>query len=327
MRPARYLYWLKLLKNKFLFFPSLSWQQRLAQWLICILFLLPGSIVLPARASSDPLTEINLIQPAPAPKLTADPEDFSQLLSNLTAEGWIVRDINSGTVLTEYHSDYLMYPASTTKLMTALVALQTFDPNQVLTVNGNEKTVGHVVGLVPGEQLTAQSLLAATLISSGNDAAFVLANNHPQGYYAFVDDMNRLAEKLHLTETRFSNPSGLDAVELATTPWELSLIAAEILKHPLLKELIGTKQMTITDVTGEISHQLYNTNQLLDNYPDVRGGKTGTTDRAGQVLVTWWEPDHHPVVIVVMGSTDRYQDTKLIIDWLQQHVSWWQIKR
>ncbi len=265
--------------------------------------------------------------------LTASPgASFTQteLIAQLSAQSLLVLDLPSQVKLLAKQPQTRVYPASTTKLMTALVALQIYQPEQVLTVTPNGLTQGHVVGFKLNEQLTVEDLLAAILINSGNDAAYILANHHPQGLPGFVQQMNQTAQRLGMTQTVFTNPAGFDHPLQQTTAHDLSLLAQELLTHPALKQLVAQKKFQITDLTGKTIHELFNTNSLLGQYPGVVGLKTGTTERAGQVLITLLEQpvagQTKTVLIVLLNSADRYRDTKLVIEWLNHNYQWfdWQ---
>jgi serine-type D-Ala-D-Ala carboxypeptidase (penicillin-binding protein 5/6) len=247
------------------------------------------------------------------------PQDFVQ---TLTAESVMVIDVPSSSILLSKNTDRQTYPASTTKLMTALVARDLYQLDEHVEIKAEAFTQGTTVGFEIGEHVAVIDLLKGLLISSGNDAAFALANHHPQGYEGFVKGMNSLAKELHLNQAHFNNPSGLDEITHQITPRDLALIAKEVMKDPVLKDIVGTKMSQITDNSGEIKHQLSTTNDLLGVVPGVVGVKTGTTPLAGEVLVTDWQHEGREVIIVVMNSRDRYADTKAIINWLPKNYEW-----
>lgn len=295
----------------------------LYQWLsvvcICLMLLVYGSInqeVLHASLAPPP-QPVAQIEVAPIPILQTE-----YVLPEISATAAIGIDQRSGAVLYEKNGYRIYAPASTTKLMTALVARDIFQPNQILTVPNVSAVGGTKIGLKMGEQLTIKSLLEGALIPSGNDAAYTIAANHPQGEAAFIELMNKKAQSLHLINTYFENATGFDSETHRTSAYDLALLAREVMKDPVLRSVVSTKQTTVLDLTGSMQHPVQNTNQLLLKDATVVGVKTGTTEEAGQVLITQFERDGHQVVVVVLGSMDRYADTSTISDWIWQSYSW-----
>lgn len=243
-------------------------------------------------------------------------------VATLSATALYVVDRETGVVLFEKATDELRYPASTTKLMTALVARDVYDLDTVLTVREEAFSAGTAVGFLVGEQLTVRDLLAGLLIYSGNDTAFVLANNAPGGYGAFVEQMNKKAQELGLQQTRFTNPSGLDNPQQQTTAADLARLSEAVLNDPVLAQIVATKELTITDQTGVWKHPLFNRNLLLHTVPGVFGVKTGTTEGAGENLVTGIKRDNHEYFVVMLGSQGRYAETQQLIQWLTEQYRW-----
>jgi len=248
----------------------------------------------------------------------SDTDTFQEV----TAKSYIIIDLESAAILKSRNKNQPMYPASTVKLMTALVAKEQYQLEDQLSVNSGLSAAGNKVGFIWGGTVTVKDLLASILINSGNDAALILANNYPQGYQAFIDQMNLRAKELSLLQTNFTNPTGIDDYRQLSSSWDLSLLAREVLKDPFLSQLPAFQKMNIVDQTLLVEYQLINTNQLLNDHEEVKGLKTGTTLLAQQVLISLWEENDHPILIVVMGSADRYQDTIALIDWVRSSVSW-----
>lgn len=310
------------------------WQTKATVFLVVAMLLASPLFLVPVESSA-PVAELTLLQPAPVPILLAPLATISgqlnqtpdQLLNTLTASSVYVSDEASGTILLSKNPDNRLYPASTTKIMTALVAREAYYLNQVMTVREEAFTQGNTMELLPNEQISVNQLLQGLLIASGNDAAFVLANNYPGGYQEFVAAMNRKATQLGLSQSYFTNPSGLDAPQHRMTAHDLAILAREVFKDEYLAEIMGTPTLTVTNTTGQLTHPLSHTHELLYTDPTVVGGKTGTTDAAGQVLVTKFRrPDvtdqEREVIVAVMGSLDRYGDTNKIIDWVMAHYQW-----
>lgn len=306
----------------------LLWQNILAMMLLLLGGILWwGARYVQTQPKPGPLPEafVQLISdPAPVPLLVdEDLESLKEVfVATLSAESIWVSDEISAQILLTKNPDQPRALASTTKLMTALVARKLYSLDEVVTVGQEAFTSGNVMGLEFGEQMRVGELLYGLLIPSGNDAAFVLANHHSEGYLGFVADMNSLASELRLSQSHFENPSGLDQSGHLATAHDLAILAREVFKDPLLRQIMGTAEATITDVSGQVVHPLQATHQLLRTNPQVIGGKTGTTYEAGETLITLVEIQGHVVQIVVMKSQDRYADTSMIIEWIGQHYTW-----
>jgi serine-type D-Ala-D-Ala carboxypeptidase (penicillin-binding protein 5/6) len=259
------------------------------------------------------------LQPAPVP--IVQPETTAEL-DSLSALGVVVIDVPSAAVLYARHPDAPRAPASTTKLMTALVARELYQLEDVVTASLSGTVEGNVMGVEPNEPWSVKNLLYAMLISSANDAAEVLAQAAPGGRAAFIDRLTQKTAELHLTGTVLTNPAGLDTEYHQMTPRDLGVVAREIMKDDVLRQIVATPNYIISNDSNTRNVPLTTTNQLLGVTPGVVGIKTGTTDLAGQTLVTLVERDGRQVVIVVMGSSDRYADTLTIIDWVFSRVEW-----
>lgn len=241
----------------------------------------------------------------------------------ISAEAAYISDLESGTVLYKKNEHSQRSPASTTKLLTALVALETFDVTDVLTVESEATTAGQIIGFYRGEQLFVKDLIMAMLISSGNDAAYVLANNYPQGYDAFVARMNEKAKEIGMLNSHFQNPAGFDHDTHYSTAYDLSVLAREAIKSQLIRETVAIASVTIYNTSGTIPHYLRTTNQLLLENPLVVGIKTGTTEKAGQVLISQYQTnDSSDILVVMMGSEDRFADTSQLADWVFNRYQW-----
>lgn len=238
----------------------------------------------------------------------------------LSATSVYALDLSSMTVLYEKNSQEVLYPASTSKMMTALVALDVFDLDQELIVKKEATVSGNKLNFKEGQLVKTNDLLAAMLIYSANDSAYILADNNQLGFADFIDKMNHKAVKLGLNKTHFVNPAGLDEPGQQSTARDLTLIAAQLLKNEVLKELVATKYKRIEG--KDWAFDLYNSNQLLGQIQGVKGVKTGTTDLAGEVLVTLVERDGHQILLSLMNSQDRYNDTSKLIAWILNNYEW-----
>jgi len=241
-----------------------------------------------------------------------------------SAQGVMAVDLNSGISLYEKNTDNPLLPASTTKIITALVALDHYPLNQVLTV-GKIKVEGQKMGLYKGEQMEVEDLLYGLLVYSANDAAEVLAENFPGGREAFILAMNNKATELSMNYSRFENPVGLDGNFQVTTAKDLIRVSEVAMRNPVFTKIVGTKQIIVTDVTGKNKYNLRNINQLLGVVSGVLGVKTGWTENARENLVTYMERDGHKIMIVVLGSQDRFGETKELISWIFDNYKWQEV--
>ena len=239
----------------------------------------------------------------------------------ITARGVIIFDLPSAVTLFEKNSHTRFLPASTVKMMTALVALDYFTLDQILEVSQVSQE-GQDIKLIDGERMTFENLLYAVLVASANDAAETLAANYPGGTQAFVAQMNKKAQQLSLKDTYFTNPIGLDDIHQYTSPFDLALLARSALLNPVFSQVVATRQKTIFDTTQEKAYELSNINQLLGAVPGVKGVKTGWTQEAGECLVTYIERENRKLVIVVLGSLDRFGETEKLINWAFENFEW-----
>lgn len=237
----------------------------------------------------------------------------------ITAQAAGILDVDSGVFLFTKNPFFHFSMASTTKMMTALVALDYYKSNDVLTVQRNY-VEGTVLNLYKGEQFYFSDLMYAMLLNSANDVAYTLADNYPGGIDAFVRAMNTKAVQLHLLNTKYIDPAGLEDDGDFTTVTDLARLGSLVLQNNTIRTVVNTKYKYITTVDGQNQYQLQNLNQLL-GLDGVIGIKTGTTEGAGQVLVTAKQNDQHTYVIVVMESQDRYADTWTLLHVLDTNVT------
>lgn len=237
-----------------------------------------------------------------------------------SALSYLVIDASSFTPVLWKQEHTPRLPASTVKMATALVAYQNYPLEKQLTV---KTTIDEEVlmGLVPGDKVTALNLLYGTLVSSANDAAYTLAENDPLGVDAFVSKMNTLAKSLNMKDTHFTNPIGFDNAKQISTAFDLALLAQRFSNVPLLMNIVSTRQITPSNTTYTRWYPLTNINQLVGTVPGVGGIKTGYTDDAGENLVTYYRAQGtHPFIIVVLGSEDRFGDTQLLLQYLNENL-------
>lgn len=243
----------------------------------------------------------------------------------VTAQSVVVQDVASKTVMYEKNPDTELLPASTTKVMTALVALDHYQLDDVVTIHNEDRAVGSTMELVQGEMITVENLIYGLLVESGNDAALALADNYPGGYDAFIAEMNAKAKTLHLDSTIYKNVSGIESYGHVTTARDLAVLAAEAVQNPVIERVMQTKDIVVTDIHGTITHPLVSTNQLLGVVAGMKGLKTGWTERAGECLISYVEREGRSVIVVVLNSADRFGESAALIDWVYGHHAWEQI--
>ncbi len=237
----------------------------------------------------------------------------------ITAEAAIIIDRDSKTVLFEKNAHLRFSMASTTKIMTALVALDHFKPDDILTTVTSH-VEGVNVGVEIGDRLYFKDALFAMLLPSGNDIAYLIAQNYPGGEDAFIQAMNKKAKSLHFKNTHYADPAGLNDDGNYTTASELAQLAAVASENPTLADVTATKSKIIQTVDGTRVFTLTNLNQLLGQY-GVIGMKTGHTEGAGDVLITSAIDSGHTYIIVVMRSQNRFADTEMLLSSLISSVT------
>ena len=239
---------------------------------------------------------------------------------NISALAAVVVDDDSKTTLFSKNPTLLLSMASTTKIMTALVALSYYKMTDILTIHTNN-VEGAKIGFFNGQKIKFEDLLYSMLLPSANDAALAIAQNYPGGESAFVEKMNEFAKVFNLNSTRFGDTAGLLDDKGYTTPLDLARLASVALKNNVFARIVDTKHKDISDVDGKNSYSLYNLNKLL-GIDGVDGVKTGYTDDAGQVLVTSKKEKGHTIIAVVMGSSDRFSDTKELLKLISGNINY-----
>lgn len=225
-----------------------------------------------------------------------------------SAGAMILLHAESGAVLAEKNAEAPMLIASTTKLMTALTALDLAAPEHTVTIKSEWTAVeGSSMYLRAGESYTIHELLEGLLLASGNDAALAIAGS--LGGSAFIDHMNRKAQELGLTASHFANPHGLDSEGHRASAHDLGMLMAAALKNAVLADILSMRSTVIHGVT------YMNHNKLLWNCRGVNGGKTGYTRAAGRCLVTGCERDGLQLICVTLNDPDDWKDHSALYDW------------
>lgn len=253
------------------------------------------------------------------------PEKTSEIVfPAVSAKSYIVVDVASNTVLSSKNADLALPPASTAKLATALASLKLYKLDEEITVPQFCTQVdGTKAGLSQGERFLVGDLLKALLVYSAGDAGCTLSVSK-SSYAGFIALMNNVAKEVNLRSTKFTNPIGLDDVdgENMSSAEDLARLGAVAVRDDFIKEVVRLKEFELRDIDGKYSRKLVNTNKLLADVPETVGIKTGTTAGAGEVLIYEYIKDQIDLIIVMMSSTDRFADTKAVLDWTLHSFTW-----
>jgi serine-type D-Ala-D-Ala carboxypeptidase (penicillin-binding protein 5/6) len=233
----------------------------------------------------------------------------------LAAQSAAVVDSYSGEFLYTKNPDAKEYPASSTKILTALIVIEAGNLDQVVTVAPEDtKVEPSSLDLKPGQQFTRRQLLFGMLLKSANDVAMCLARDNAGSVPAFAEKMDLRAAELGATSSHFVNPHGLHDPNHYTTAHDLVLIARAAMQQPLFREIVSTIYYTWRTPNGQVE-QLRNHNRLLRHFAGCNGLKTGYTRAAQQVLVSSALRGGHEVIAVVL-HTDKpgiWVDSKTLL--------------
>lgn len=238
----------------------------------------------------------------------------------ITARAAVLMDVATGQVYFAKNHHVRAEPASLTKIMTAVIAVENGDLRDVVTVGGRAAAVaeGSVIDLKKGEQITLEELLKAALICSANDATVAIAEHVGGSHDRFVALMNKKAAALGLFGTRFVNTNGFHDANHYTTARDLAVLTRYALGHPEINALVQTKEAVVRWVApADREAKLSNTNRLLTggSYAGVDGVKTGTTGMAGNCLIATATRDGRRLIAVALHSDDRYRDCVQMFDY------------
>ncbi len=238
---------------------------------------------------------------------------FAEVIKSRAA---LTIDASTGEILFSKNSNRRLPPASTTKLMTAILAVESENPSKIVTISKKaSRTAPTRVGFRAGDQVTIEALLYAALLESANDAAVALAEAVAGSEHDFVGLMNEKALSIGAGDTKFVNATGLPGRDQYTTALDLSKIMNYALGYPKLREIIGTPVARITTERGKAFY-LRSTDKLLWSDEKVIGGKTGYTHKAGHCFVGAVQGATKMILVAILGSPSRqnlWRDTEKLI--------------
>jgi len=287
-------------------------------------------------------TLVFLLIPYPTAAADPAPARFEPLPPPpVSAEAVFVYDVDAGVPLFARAADAPRAPASLTKIVTALVVVEHASLDETVTIQPEDIVDENQsrAQLVAGDTLSVRDLLVGLLVPSGNDAALALARHVGSGLGdegdpvgRFVAEMNRLIAERGFENSRFSNPSGLDADDHYASARDLALLTAEAIENPVLAEILGTPSATLASATKPDGYQVNTTHDLVAE-GSVLGGKTGTTEKAGGCLITVSQVGANRIVTVLLGSdlaydeqgiaiSPRYTETRELLAGLPERYEW-----
>ncbi len=237
-------------------------------------------------------------------------------LPSVSAKCAILIDASNGNIIFSKNADNTMPMASTTKIMTAVVAIENCDISKVVSVSKAAVGVeGSSVYLYADEKLTMESLLYAMMLESANDAAAAIAIEIAGSIDDFAALMNLKAEEIGLSNTHFTNPHGLDNEQHYTTAYDLAMLTKYALQNPIFAKIVSTQKITIPMDKTDSVRLLINHNRLLRVYDDVIGVKTGYTKKSGRCLVSAASRDGITLIAVTLNAPNDWNDHKSMLNY------------
>jgi serine-type D-Ala-D-Ala carboxypeptidase (penicillin-binding protein 5/6) len=237
---------------------------------------------------------------------------------DIPAAGGILVDVDTGAILWQHDAHAQLPPASTTKILTALVALENFGADQEVTITPaslHQAWDETRMGIVAGQRYTVAELLTGMLLVSGNDAATAIAQD-TVGLERFVAAMNAQAAALGLHDSHFTSPVGLQNVQHHTSAYDLAAISVAAIRHfPLFAQIVAMHNATLPSTPGHPEFDLFSINQLLAMYPYAVGIKPGWTGDAGNCEVGMAVRDGHRLISVLLNAPYDFRQSRRLLDW------------
>lgn len=236
--------------------------------------------------------------------------------AGISAASAVLMDVETGDILYGKKEDVKRPPASTTKILTAILGLELGRPDEVVTVSQKAAAVGEAtLHLDPGEKILLYELITGALVKSGNDACVAIAEQISGSEERFVRLMNKKALILGAQNTNFVNTNGLPNRDHYTTAQDLALMARYGLQIPQFASITRQKETGIHFLEPDVVMELRNTNKLLWSYPYADGIKTGTTTAAGKCLVASATKEGRQLLVALLNAPDRFGDARKLLEW------------
>lgn len=243
-------------------------------------------------------------------------KDSEEKIPVISAKSALLYDLTTEKALFSKNPYEKLPMASLTKIMTAIITLESPKKDNKYIVSSADLVGENAMGLTIGEALSLEELFYGLILPSGNDAAETLASNYLGGRTKFIEAMNNKAKSLGLSNTNFTNPSGLEGDGAQyTTAYDLLVMTRNVMKFPLFQKVVATVEYRIPYAEFHKEFYLYNETNLLTSYPGVKGVKTGFTDEAGFCLVTYLDYEGHEIIGIILGSENRREEMKELLDY------------
>lgn len=243
------------------------------------------------------------------------PLTVSAKTNNVSAQKAVVIDKSTSTVFYQKSSNEKCSMASTTKIMTCLIACEKLKQNDIVTITNKmlDKTEGSLIYLKVGDKITVSDLIKGALLASGNDAANALAVYTSGSVSEFIKLMNLYALKFGMSNTHFETPSGLDSKNHYSTAYDMALLTSHALDNKIFASVCKLQKADIT-INGNVQ-TIYNHNKLLYQTENCIGVKTGFTEKSGRCLVSAYDYKGSTIIIVTLNDYDDWNDHKKLFDY------------
>jgi len=238
----------------------------------------------------------------------------------VNARSAIALDKESGTVLYEQNAYEIVPMASTTKILTSLIAIQQGDLDKKVTISKKAASIrGSTVGYKANEEIALKELIFGLMFKSGNDAAIAIAEELGGSIEGFSEIMNHYARGIGILDSHFESPHGLDSSEHYSSAYDLAILTSKGMDYDLFREIVGSKQ--ISKEKYNFTRDYNNINKILWKIPGANGVKTGSTGQAGKCLVSSVNNNGKDVIIVVLNCPDRWNVTEKIYKHVLEKVA------
>ncbi len=267
------------------------------------------------------MSSLNIQEPPSFVKLEANSSFLSYVPDytegpKITADSAILMEVTTGQILYAKNEHFKRSPASTTKIMTAIVALERGNLNDIVTVSSRAAMIGgSSLWLHAGDEISLGDLIRSTLVRSGNDGSFAIGEHISGSITHFTELMTKRAEQLGALNTNFKNTHGLTELGHYSTAYDLAKISRYAMKFPFFSESVASKHATMERLNDEWAQEVKNTNRLLWSFDGADGIKTGTTSDAGYCLVASATRDGRQLISVVLHSDNRWRDSAILLDY------------